>query len=229
MSLRVCGKCAIVVGRHGRHDLRPDAHPTDGVVHRVLDVRLQQGRRVRPDGAAQPEIGSYQRAWAIPHRLRSALVGPGRDRLAGPAEVDATFLGGQEPGLRSGRARGKKVLTGIAVEVRGSKRLGRCRMAPLADGSAKSLHCFVTDHVEPGATVITDDWNGYLGLDNLGYLHDRRSQRAARLGDEDPHGLLPAGTPGRLARQAQATGPSPPPLIAESTGSGPLGRGSRSV
>ena len=138
------------------------------------------------------EIGSYQTAWAMLHRLRSALVRPGRDRLAGTVEVDETFLGGEEPGLRGGRARGKKVLTGIAVEVRGSKGLGRCRMAPLADGSAKSLHGFVTDHVEPGATVITDGWNGYLGLDKLGYVHDRRSQRAARLGGEDPHGLLPA-------------------------------------
>ena len=127
------------------------------------------------------EIGSYQTAWAMLHRLRSALVRPGRDRLAGTVEVDETFLGGEEPGLRGGRARGKKVLTGIAVEVRGSKGLGRCRMAPLADGSAKSLHGFVTDHVEPGATVITDGWNGYLGLDKLGYVHDRRSQRSSAI------------------------------------------------
>jgi hypothetical protein len=50
------------------------------------------------------------------HRLRSVLVRPGRDRLTGTVEVDETFIGGQEPGLRGGRARGKKVLTGIAVE-----------------------------------------------------------------------------------------------------------------
>ncbi len=29
------------------------------------------------------EIGSYQTAWAMLHRLRSVLVRPGRDRLAG--------------------------------------------------------------------------------------------------------------------------------------------------
>ena len=52
------------------------------------------------------------------HRLRSVLVRPGRDRLAGLVEVDETFIGGEESGLRGGRARGKKVLTGIAVEVR---------------------------------------------------------------------------------------------------------------
>ncbi|MCA1617656.1 MAG: transposase, partial [Acidobacteria bacterium] len=46
--------------------------------------------------------------------------------------------------------------------------MGRCRMAPLSDSSAKSLHAFVTDHVEPGATVITDAWQGYRGLEELG-------------------------------------------------------------
>ena len=53
-------------------------------------------------------------------------------------------------------------------------------MGPLANASAGSLHAFVADHVEPGARVITDGWGGYLGLEQLGYLHDRRSQRAAR-------------------------------------------------
>lgn len=40
--------------------------------------------------------------------------------------------------------------------------------------------------------MITDGWNGYLGLDKLGYLHDRRSQRAAGLRGDDPGELLPA-------------------------------------
>jgi transposase-like protein len=138
------------------------------------------------------EIGSYQTAWAMLHRLRSVLVRPGRDRLAGMVEVDETYIGGEEPGLRGGRARGKKVLTGIAVEVSEPKGIGRCRMAPLADASAESLHAFVTDHVEPGSTVITDGWQGYRGLDQLGYVHDRRSQRAARRRGDDPGELLPA-------------------------------------
>ena len=64
---------------------------------------------------------------------------------------------------------------------------------------AASLHAFVTDQVEPGARVITDGWAGYRGLEKLGYVHDRRSQRAARTGGDDPSELLPArGAPGRL-------------------------------
>jgi len=138
------------------------------------------------------EIGSYQTAWAMLHRLRAGLVRTGRDRLAGVVEVDETYIGGLEAGLRGGRARGKKVLTGIAVEVRESRGFGRCRMLPLADASAASLHRFVQDHVEPGTKVITDGWMGYSGLDALGYVHDRRSQRAARARGDDPGELLPA-------------------------------------
>ena len=34
------------------------------------------------------------------HRLRSVLVRPGRDQLAGTVEVDETYSGGEEAGLR---------------------------------------------------------------------------------------------------------------------------------
>ncbi len=138
------------------------------------------------------DIGSYQTAWAMLHRLRSVLVRPGRERLTGTVEVDETFIGGEEPGLRGGRAKGKKSLVGVAVEVTAPKGLGRCRMAVLSDASAASLHPFVTAHVEPGTTVITDAWQGYRGIDELGYTRDRRSQRAARLRGDDPFELLPA-------------------------------------
>lgn len=138
------------------------------------------------------EIGSYQTAWAMLHRLRSVLVRPGRERLIGTVEVDETYFGGLESGLSGGRAHGKKVLTVIAVEVLEPRGYGRCRMLPIADGSAASLHPFVTDHVEPGATIITDGWQGYPGLKRLGYVHDRRSQRAARARGENPDELLPA-------------------------------------
>ena len=82
-------------------------------------------------------------------------------------------------------------------------------MLPLADASAASLHPFVTDHVEPGATVFTDGWQGYHGLEKLGYVHARRSQRAARARGEDTGELLPAGAPCRLTGQAVAAGHPP--------------------
>ena len=138
------------------------------------------------------EIGSYQTVWAILHRLRSVLVRPDRERLSGKVEVDETYIGGVEPGLSGGRAQGKKVLTVIAVEILEPKGWGRCRMAPIADSSASSLLPFVKGCIEPGSTVITDGWNGYMGIEREGYIRDRRSQRAARARGEDAGELLPA-------------------------------------
>lgn len=48
--------------------------------------------------------------------------------LSGQVEVDETYIGGEEPGLRGGRAKGKKALVAIAVEVKSPKGFGRCRM-----------------------------------------------------------------------------------------------------
>lgn len=59
------------------------------------------------------------------------------------------------------------------------------------DLSAASLHPFITAHVEPGSTVITDAWMGYHGIEALGYTRVRHSQRAAHGRGQDPFGMLP--------------------------------------
>lgn len=137
------------------------------------------------------EIGSYQTAWAMLQRLRAVLVRPGREKLSGRVEVDETYYGGHEPGLRGGRARGKKVLVGIAVEADEAGKLGRCRMRLLKDASAASLTPFVTEHVESGSHVVTDAWSGYPRLSGASFEHEARNQRAARQAGEDPDTMLP--------------------------------------
>lgn len=119
------------------------------------------------------DIGSYQTAWAMLHRLRSVLVRPGRERLLGRVEMDETFIGGVEPGLRGGRQRGKKTLVGVAVERVEPRGFGRCRMAVLPDASTVSLRSFLIDHVTEGATVITDGWTAYPPATADLYTHER--------------------------------------------------------
>jgi hypothetical protein len=96
------------------------------------------------------EIGSYQTAWAMLHRLRSVLVRPGRDLLGGTVEVGEAFVGG-------GRTNGAdgEVLTGIAVEVDHPGGVGRCRMQVLPDGSAGSLALFATSVAAAGSQITT--------------------------------------------------------------------------
>lgn len=119
----------------------------------------------------QRELGlrSYKTAWAWLHKLRRAMVRPGRDRLAGRVEVDETYLGGVHPG-RSGRQTETKALIGVAVQVVG-RRLGRIRLRRLADASGPSLLAFVQDSVEPRSVVHTDGWVGYDPLRRHGYKH----------------------------------------------------------
>lgn len=116
------------------------------------------------------ELGSYQTAWTMLHKLRSAMVRPGRDRLHGDVEVDETFVGGAKPGA-PGRGAHGKVLVCIAVEVQSPMGFGRARLSVIPDASSKSLHAFVRDAVEPGSVVLTDGWRGYRGLDAIGYTH----------------------------------------------------------
>jgi hypothetical protein len=58
--------------------------------------------------------------------------------LSGIVEVDETFIGGEEPGPAGGRAKGKKVLTGIAVEVHEPKGIG-CGVGRCEDRSQPGL------------------------------------------------------------------------------------------
>jgi transposase-like protein len=116
------------------------------------------------------DLGSYQTAWTWLHKLRTAMVRPGRDTLSGCVEVDETYIGGAKPGMR-GRGAENKVLVAVAVEMKGNK-VGRIRLATVDDASSLSLHGFVQDCVEKGSTVRTDGWNGYNGLESLGYVHE---------------------------------------------------------
>lgn len=114
-------------------------------------------------------LGSYDTAWTWLHKLRRAMVRPGRDRLAGSLEVDETFWGSEEEGMR-GRQTESKVLVVIAAQEDG-KGIGRIRMRRIPDASAPSLMPFVEDAIEPGSLVHTDGWSGYDPLEGKGYRH----------------------------------------------------------
>lgn len=127
-------------------------------------------------------LGSYETAWTMLHKLRRAMVRPGRDRLSGRVEVDETYVGGQEEDVR-GRETERKSLVAIAAQEDG-KGIGRIRLRRIVDASGDSLHGFIAESIDPGSTIRTDGWNGYEGLRKLGYKHEvkilsRRGKDAA--------------------------------------------------
>ena len=131
-------------------------------------------------------FGSYKTAWAMLHKLRRAMVRPGRERLSGSVEADETYLGGLEEGVR-GRQTESKALIVVAAEENG-KGIGRIRMRHIPDASARSLVGFVEESVEPGSVVHTDGWLGYEPLHGRGYIHQVTFLRGH---EKSPSELLP--------------------------------------
>jgi len=131
-------------------------------------------------------LGSYKTVWAMLHKLRRAMVRPGRERLSGSVEADETYLGGLEEGVR-GRQTESKALIVVAAEENG-KGIGRIRMRHIPDASARSLVCFVEESVEPGSVVHTDGWLGYEPLQARGYIHQITFLRGQQ---KSPSELLP--------------------------------------
>lgn len=136
-------------------------------------------------------LSRYETAFQILHKLRAGMVRPDQDRIGGKpdeiVEADETYVGGRTRG--KGRGVHDMVLVAGAVEVRQRKSAsslnkrktrryaGRVRLALVPDRSAKSLGGFIERNVVPGATLITDDWNGYAKLGENGYFHTAVAER----------------------------------------------------
>lgn len=106
-------------------------------------------------------LGSYETAWAMLHKLRRAME-PTSGKLERTVEVDESFVGGNEPGVR-GRLSRTKAKVIIAIEKRGQGS-GRVRLRQIEDFRAETLCGFVEEMVEDGATVITDGLSAYRSL-----------------------------------------------------------------
>ena len=169
----------------GRHDPPGHADAAARLVSRDVGCHQSEDGDERPTLQRVLGLGSYQTAWTWLHKLRRAMVRPGRERLAGRVEVDETYIGALERGVR-GRGAIKKTLIVIAAEEDGHG-IGRIRLRRVRDGSADSLQTFIDDTIEPGALVHTDAWLGYERLKAHGYRH-----RITFLSDHEPGAdLLP--------------------------------------
>jgi len=125
-------------------------------------------------------FGSYQTAWTMLHRFRSAMVRPGRDSLTGEVEVNEIFIGGIKPGKRGRGAEGK-TLVAVAVELLSPKGFGRCRLCVIPDTRSSTLRSFLLDYVKTGAVIVTDGLSSYPDAIGDDYLH--KPHVVARSGD----------------------------------------------
>ena len=125
-------------------------------------------------------IGRYETAWMLLHKLRRAMVNQAREPLRGEVELDETWVGGTQAGLRGSRQlKGRKAaLVLVAVERRG-RATGRVRMEVSADFSAATIREFAARNVVSGSTIYTDGLKSFAGLAEAGYRHRPRTQPPA--------------------------------------------------
>jgi len=115
-------------------------------------------------------LNSYDTAWTWLHKLRRAMVTPGRNCLRGKVEVDETHIGGKKSGKRGRGAKGKALVL-VAVEIKNSH-IGRIRLQRIPNASAPSLEDAIKKNIDFGSTIQTDDWSGYEHLNDIGYKHE---------------------------------------------------------
>jgi hypothetical protein len=115
-------------------------------------------------------LNSYQTAWTWLHKLRRAMVRPGREKLGGRVEVDETFVGGEHP--TQGTWVDRKAMVIIAAEEQGT-RIGRIRLATISAPTRKNLHRFAQEVIEPGSVLRTDGRTAWEGIEKFGYKHKR--------------------------------------------------------
>jgi transposase-like protein len=119
----------------------------------------------------------YETAWMMLHKLRRAMVNFAREPLRGEVEIDETWVGGTQAGIRGSRQlKGRRAaLVLVAVEKRG-KASGRLRMAVIPDFTAHTINSFLIKNVTAGATLYTDGLKSFTGLEALGFKHVPRIQ-----------------------------------------------------
>jgi transposase-like protein len=126
----------------------------------------------------QLALSRYETTWMMLHKFRRAMINPKREPLRGEVEVDDTWVGGTQVGLRGSRQlKGRKAaLVLVAVEKRGRNTTGRARMEVIPDFRSETLLAFLKANVAPGSTVYTDGLKSFTGLKEAGFQHVPRSQ-----------------------------------------------------
>lgn len=113
---------------------------------------------------------TYKSAWFMAHRIRYAMAQePLSGKLRGTVEVDETYIGGKEKGLRGTPGPDSKKTPVVAMVERSLVRtktktgkgkvrgVGRVRSFPVGRVTVKNLKPALTDHIASGATLNTDE------------------------------------------------------------------------
>jgi len=100
--------------------------------------------------------------WRFKRKVMKAMVSSGNHPILGNAEVDEMVVGGQEEGVKGRKNKNKKLVV-VAIE-RHCKGITRMYAKVIPDASNTSFRPFFEKHIDPKATIKTDQWRGYKPL-----------------------------------------------------------------
>ncbi len=116
------------------------------------------------------DIGVTQKtAWFMLHQIRKLLTEVAPEKIEGVVQIDETFVGGKN----KNRHRDKKVHNNQGrsfidkAPVIGLAANGKVRCIVVKDTKNSSLHPAVLNNVKEGSCIVTDEWQGYNGLESV--------------------------------------------------------------
>lgn len=117
-------------------------------------------------------VGVTQKtAWFMAHRIREAHQ-QNKGQLTGTIEADETYIGGKMKNMHANKrkaslgtgGKGKAIVAGV------KSRDGEVRATVVKAVESSTLHPFIKENVQAGATLYTDEHRAY---NNLGYAYVR--------------------------------------------------------
>lgn len=118
-------------------------------------------------------------AWFMLHRIRAAMKSGTFEKLAGPVEVDETYIGGLTKLMNKKRKKrynqvgrgafGKAAVLGL-IERNTAERKGKIRAFVIPFVDREHLHGGIRKHVAPGSDVHTDGFPSYREMPEE-YVH----------------------------------------------------------
>lgn len=127
----------------------------------------------------QRQLGvTYKTAWRMGHQLRLLITASDEFRmLAGHVEVDEVLVGGKAK--KANWLDNKTIVVGMA------ERDGLIQTEVVPDTTLATLRDVVTENVERGSIVSTDEYRSYSLLEKAGYEHGKVNHSAKEYARRD--------------------------------------------